>query len=345
MKGELLLNYIYSTGNEIVDSLRGINITGNIIPQNWYKTITNEKGKPDLPAIVILADILYWYRPSIVRSEETGEEVGLKKKFSDNDYLQRSYGQLEKQFGLSKRSARNAVVRLEQCGVIERITRNFLAANGTPLNNVMFLKLNVPRLLEMTFPEIYPVKDKNSSRVQNSNNFDITNKSEAPNQKERDTPLIKDRLLSNIGETYTKSTTEITPEIISEGSNSIKGESIHPSIKEVKEIIKQNISYDILMTDKRIDRNKLKDILSIMVDVFSQQSGTIKMNNTNYDIDLVKERFLKTNQFHIEYVLECLEKTKIEVRNIRLYLITSIYNASMTMEFDYSHRVMVEQNT
>lgn len=122
MKGGLLLNYIYSTGNEIVDSLRGINFTGNIIPQNWYKTITNEKGKPDLPAIVILADILYWYRPSIVRSEETGEEVRLKKKFTDNDYLQRSYGQLEKQFGLSKRSARNAVVRLEQCGVIERIT-------------------------------------------------------------------------------------------------------------------------------------------------------------------------------------------------------------------------------
>lgn len=342
-----MLNYIYSTGNEIVDSLRGINFTGNIIPQNWYKTITNEKGKPDLPAIVILADILYWYRPSIVRSEETGEEVGLKKKFSDNDYLQRSYGQLEKQFGLSKRSARNAVVRLEQCGVIERITRNFLAANGTPLNNVMFLKLNVPRLLEMTFPEIYPVKDKNSSRVQNSNNFDITNKSESPNQKERDTPLIKDRLHSNIGETYTKSTTETNSKIISKDSNLINGESyrVYPSIKEIKEIIKQNISYDILMTDKRIDRNNLKEILSIMVDVFNQQSGTVKVNSTPYDIELVKERFLEINQFHIEYVLESLKDFKIEIRNIRSYLITSIYNAPMTMEFNYSNRFKLEQYT
>ncbi|MUN75651.1 hypothetical protein EZ027_15960, partial [Enterococcus casseliflavus] len=250
-----------------------------------------------------MADILYWYRPSIVRSEETSEEVGVKKKFPADDYLQRSYSQLEKQFGLSKRSARNAAVRSEQCGAGERITKSFLATNGTLLNNVMFIKLNVPKLREMTFPEIYPVKDKNSSRVQNSNNFNITNKSEGTNQKERGTSLLKDNFLSNIGETYTKSTTKINAKIISEDSNSIKGESycIYPSIQEVKEIIKQNISYDILMTDKRIDRNALKEILSIMVDVFNQQSGTVKVNSAHYNIKLVKERFLEINQFHIQY--------------------------------------------
>ena len=47
LKGAVLLSYIYSTGNEIVDSLKNISFTGNIIPQNWYKTITSEKGKPD----------------------------------------------------------------------------------------------------------------------------------------------------------------------------------------------------------------------------------------------------------------------------------------------------------
>lgn len=213
MKGAVLLSYIYSTGNEIVDSLKDISFRGNIISQNWHKTITNEKGKSDLPAIVILADILYWYRPYIVRSEETVEEVRLKKKFSDDDYLQRSYSQLEKYFGLSKRSARNAVVRLEQCGVVERITRNILAGNGIPLNNVMSLKLNVPKLLEMNFLEIYPVKDRNSSGARNSNNFDITNKREVPNQKRERTPLIKDSLLSNIVETYAKSTTEINSKL------------------------------------------------------------------------------------------------------------------------------------
>ena len=52
-----------TSGNEIVDAMGSINISGNIIPAVWYRTITKENGKPYLLAIVILADIVYWYRP------------------------------------------------------------------------------------------------------------------------------------------------------------------------------------------------------------------------------------------------------------------------------------------
>ena len=52
---------IYSTGNEIVDENAKLNISGNIIPQVWYRTIIRESGKPNLTAIIILADIVYWY--------------------------------------------------------------------------------------------------------------------------------------------------------------------------------------------------------------------------------------------------------------------------------------------
>jgi len=45
------LNYKYSSGNEIVDEMNALNISGNIIPQNWYKTILHDNGKPDLVAI------------------------------------------------------------------------------------------------------------------------------------------------------------------------------------------------------------------------------------------------------------------------------------------------------
>lgn len=54
-----------TSGNEIVDAMGSINISGNIIPAVWYRTITKENGKPYLLAIVILADIVYWYRPSV----------------------------------------------------------------------------------------------------------------------------------------------------------------------------------------------------------------------------------------------------------------------------------------
>ena len=71
---------IYSTGNEIVDENAKLNISGNIIPQVWYRTIIRESGKPNLTAIIILADIVYWYKPTEIRDEGTGQVIGGKKE-------------------------------------------------------------------------------------------------------------------------------------------------------------------------------------------------------------------------------------------------------------------------
>lgn len=65
-----------TSGNEIVDAMGSTNISGNIIPAIWYKTITKENGKPYPLAIVILTDIVYWYRPSEVRDQGTGHILG-----------------------------------------------------------------------------------------------------------------------------------------------------------------------------------------------------------------------------------------------------------------------------
>lgn len=113
---------IYSTGNEIVDENAKLNISGNIIPQVWYRTIIRESGKPNLTAIIILADIVYWYKPTEIRDEGTGQVIGVRKKFK-SDLLQRSYQQISEQFGISKKEATNAVVFLEKLGVVKRVFR------------------------------------------------------------------------------------------------------------------------------------------------------------------------------------------------------------------------------
>ena len=92
-----------SSGNPIVDEMAEINISGNIIPQTWYGTILRPNGKPYLLAIVILSDIVYWYRPTEMRDEQSGRLVGWKKKFKA-DLLQKSYQQYADLFGESKRS-------------------------------------------------------------------------------------------------------------------------------------------------------------------------------------------------------------------------------------------------
>lgn len=80
----------FTTGNQTVDELGQLNISGNITPQIWYKTILTEAGKPYYLAISILSDIVYWYRPTEVRDEASGHVIGWKKRFRD-DLLQRNY--------------------------------------------------------------------------------------------------------------------------------------------------------------------------------------------------------------------------------------------------------------
>lgn len=154
------------SGNEIVDMVGRISITGNIIPQIWYKTITHPSGKPYLEAIVILSDIVYWYRPTEVRDERTGEVIAYRKRFKA-DLLQRSYADLAQQFGISKREATNAVVALEKIGVVRRHLRT-IDVNGTKMANVLFLELVPKALLALTCGEVTPITFKSETNTENT---------------------------------------------------------------------------------------------------------------------------------------------------------------------------------
>ena len=150
---------IFTSGNKIVDQSSQLNISGNIIPQAWYKSIVRENGKPHLTAIVILADIVYWYKPTEIRDEGSGQLVALKKKFKA-DLLQRSYQQIADEFGISKKEATNAIIFLEKLGVIQRVFRN-LVVNGITVTNVLFIELKVERLKELTYFSPLSLKRRN----------------------------------------------------------------------------------------------------------------------------------------------------------------------------------------
>jgi hypothetical protein len=82
------------TGNPVVDAVGKMNYAGNVIPENWFKTIVTASGKVHLLAIFILSEIVYWYKPTEVRDEKTGD-VKWKKKLEADDCLQKSYAALE----------------------------------------------------------------------------------------------------------------------------------------------------------------------------------------------------------------------------------------------------------
>ena len=143
---------LYSTGNKTVDRMRKRKFCGNIIPQAWYHTILRETGKPYLNAIIILADILYWYRPVEVRDERSGNLVGYRKRFKA-DLLQRNYAQFADEFGLTKRDVTNAITALEKLGVIKRVFRT-ITVNGKLVPNVLYIELIDDVLDKLTYPEL-----------------------------------------------------------------------------------------------------------------------------------------------------------------------------------------------
>lgn len=150
---------VLTTGIPTCDQLREIAFSGNVIPQNWYRVFVKsdlKHPKPHLLAINILADIVYWYRPREIRDESSGQIIGYQKKFRD-DLLQRSYTQIAEQFGCSSGQAKDAIVFLEEMGVVRREFRT-LRSNGMVYANVLYLALDVERLKALTYPcgEISP---------------------------------------------------------------------------------------------------------------------------------------------------------------------------------------------
>ncbi len=120
-----------------IDGIRQLNLTGNVIPHSWYSHITFENGKTDLIGIVLLAEIVYWYRPTEIKCERTGRLLGYKKKFHA-DMLQRSNGSFADQFGLTKRQIAEGLKRLEDAGLIHREFRTIETSQGK-IGNVQYL--------------------------------------------------------------------------------------------------------------------------------------------------------------------------------------------------------------
>jgi hypothetical protein len=137
-----------SSAHSAVHTLKDIHFEGNIIPIPWFNHITFENGRPDTNAILLLSDIVYWYRPAIVRDEGSGQVLGYQKKFRA-DLLQKNYQDYENLFGFSKKQIRDAFVRLEEIGVIRRVFRTVETGFGYQ-SNVMFIDLFADKVREIT---------------------------------------------------------------------------------------------------------------------------------------------------------------------------------------------------
>ena len=76
------------------------------------------------------------------------------------------------------------------------------------------------------------------------------------------------------------------------------------AIEIYREIIKDNIDYDILIQDPKMDKDRLDEIVEIMLETVCTARKTIRIAGDDYPAELVKSKFMKLNSSHVEFVLE-----------------------------------------
>ena len=106
-----------------------------------------------------------------------------------------------------------------------------------------------------------------------------------------------------------------------------------------REIVLENIDYDILIEDPKMDREQLDEIAELIVDTVCSARKTIRIAGDDYPAEVVKSRFLKLDSSHVQYVMDCMKDNTTYVRNIKKYLLAALYNAPSTINSYYSSLV------
>ena len=106
-----------------------------------------------------------------------------------------------------------------------------------------------------------------------------------------------------------------------------------------REIIKDNIDYDILKQDMRFDGDRLDEIVDLMLETVCTARKRVRIAGDDYPAELVKSKFMKLDGEHIRFVLDCMRENTTKIRNIKQYLKAALFNAPSTIGNYYTSLV------
>ncbi len=103
-----------------------------------------------------------------------------------------------------------------------------------------------------------------------------------------------------------------------------------------EEIIKDNIEYDHFVRYGQVDKDRLDEIVSIILETVCSKRKAIRIAGDDYPAELVKAKFMKLNSSHIEFVFDCMKENTTKIRNIKQYLKAVLFNAPNTIDSYYT---------
>ena len=108
------------------------------------------------------------------------------------------------------------------------------------------------------------------------------------------------------------------------------------SFESYRELILENIDYDVLASDPHVDREQLDEIVDLVQETVCSTRSRIRVAGNDYPTEVVRSKLLKLNSEHIRFVMDCLKQNTTRIRNIRQYLLTALFNAPSTMNSYYT---------
>ena len=106
-----------------------------------------------------------------------------------------------------------------------------------------------------------------------------------------------------------------------------------------KELIKEHIEYNVLMQNYPSNQELVQGIFELILETVLYTGNKVIIASNEYPAEIVKNRFMKINYMHIQYVMECLRKNTTQVKNIKKYLLAALFNAPVTMQGYYQAEV------
>lgn len=106
-----------------------------------------------------------------------------------------------------------------------------------------------------------------------------------------------------------------------------------------REMIRENIDYEGFVRERPYDASQLDEMVELMVEAVCSRKETLRVAGNDFPQAVVKSRLLKLDREHIVFVFDGLKENTTQVRNMKQYLLTVLYNAPATIENHYAAQV------
>ena len=123
-----------------------------------------------------------------------------------------------------------------------------------------------------------------------------------------------------------------TNPILSDESEKMKNREL------LEEYFSRSLEIDLLLRLYPDDEDTLYQIVNLLVDTCATNRKTLRIAGDDKPAEVVRSRFMKLNADHIRFVLKCLAENSSPIRNMKQYLLASLYNAPTTMQLSYQNQ-------